>query len=914
MMKFARVISLILALLLVVGIFTSCKGSKPSGNNSSSTTSTSSETEGESNGDFDDSDGDETNDVIPGEDTQDDNDVDDSIDDDNYDGDNYDGETNDSDDDDADAVVSESMLDNKDVLLYYYETDYYAYAITEGGQEVFAFKEKDGSYLDVLAGGGKVALYSDSTQIMGATDVLTYERSFVNGAVSLTVTYLYYGIYEKEPWKNMAQVTYFFYNEYVDVSYRVVYNSSVTISCSSDDFYRSCIQREFYMDYESVKKNMATKWVYPEDCDAPYSLVKAWATTHTFDDTHAIYTFNYGNAPEKFRGVYLDRYYPDVNVPLFANIDRNATSIDFTAKYVMVFSNTEDKAKADYRALGMADRANYAAGISAITKNDDNSTLFVKDKVDLNLNITNLTNSDIEVDVRYDIRDYYGNIIDSGIYLGSTVFGGLDANRKISIDAKKHGYGMYFVNFKVYTKKYIFYDYYPLILIKDSSYPERNKFPFGIAQVKENEICSVTDQASLLIKIGAGYIRSMPTTIADEDDIRLEKAAIERLQQAGMKITSFNFLWTAFNKPEADPIYRIYGSYFDYLLVRNEVNMEINEKLPNASTGGIENAPQALVDSVWNTYVSESLNDQKRICREKGYTMIYAGISAGPRYWYEKIYRSGDWNTSSVLAVHGYAGNHSIPDAKEETEANGMWAFEATLVRTKKAIKEFGKNGFKKRWFVNECGCSSSVLASNKSFVDPRTKGDYDIRYLILSDAYGAEYSELYCLLDYANGGVGTVLDDREWGFGAFHFPDFFGRFKPKPTANAFITLSTTLGGVKSSTESSKYSNGVSQRGGTLRVFDFTTVSKGHVFVAWSNCKRQVNDTTIVGSGIQGTPRNPQLPWNHNWTVTENLVVDSRNDYVTVVRTGGKTEKYKVRSGKATIPIDGSVSYIIGAY
>ncbi len=920
-MKFARVISLILAVLLVFGVFASCVGSGPATSSKPDTSSKQDNTEDVSSEEFDDNTSSEEEEKIPGNDTAaDDEDSSDNKDDsEDNEEDNYDEPP-----EDEEVVDEASYFDDKSLLTYYYETDVYAYAITVYGDEVFAFKEKDGSYFDVLSGAGKFRVGSESGDLLTTTTVRSYERSFINNTLAITVTYDYIAVNEVNEASNLVQATYSFFEEYVDVAYRVVFNSTSTISKEN-----SFIQRSTYAEYESVVKKMSHKWVYPEDNDYPYKKISAWSQKHIFDDKHTLYTFNYGNPPDMLSGtMYLYKSYPDLNIPAYFQAE-DTKSIDFTAQYALVFFNGGDEDLNAYKANFYFDKAPYAAGITAITENDDNTTLFVKDKVDFNLNITNLFEDDLTVDVRYDIRDYYGKIVDSGIYLGSTVFGGLDANRKITIDAKKHGYGMFFINFKVYTKKYIFYDYVPVILIENIDYPNRSSFPFGIAQVIDDRRASLTDQTSLLKKIGSGYIRWLTSSVDSEAEIQLNKNCINELRQLGMFIPGMRTEWHDFNDPAAQVYYDTYASMFEYFCADNELNMEVHKdtNITEAETSGLvpmTDYTKKVIDDVWNRYYKNVILDQKALCEKYNWTFIYAGISAGPDYWYDKIVASGDWNTDSVLAVHGYSLGNKCPDAPEDIKSNRRWSHEAMLMRTRNYVNKMAETTgkAKKRWFVNEVGYSSVFFGdtegSERYCVDIRTKADYDMRCLITSDAYGAEYTELYCMLDYGNSGYGISQFDTEYGYGAFYMPDYYGRILPKPTANAFITVAQVLDGIKSSTESSKYSNGPLQNWNStigtkaMRVFDFNTIGNGHVFVAWSNCDRQSNDTTQYG-GIRPS-RDPALPWNTtNFVGTENLVIESDKDYITVVRLGGKEEKVKVVNGKATVAVGGSMVFILGA-
>ncbi len=905
-MKFARVISLLLSVLLVLGLCVSCTSSCDSTGSSEISGGSSSnpsewlgdDDKDESNGDFDDN-GDEDDNTIPG----DNSDSDDS--DNNDDNDDYD----DSDDSDDSSSSGESLFADKDSMEYYYETDYYAYGITDTGSEILAMIDDDGEYFDTYSGAGQVHLRGMSgSQLFSSGRVIEYARSLQNGSLAVTVTYDYMDYFASSD-NTIITSTYIFYDEYVDITYRMVFTANEDISQG-----KSYIGRSVGNEYESIEKSFTSKWNFPTDNDAPYRTTESYVTKMIFDDEHVVYTFNYGNVATKtgiqtnphgrFKGVYFDQYYPDVNVPLLIGYLDNdedgpqpSKSIDFEAKYAIVFAKGEDHNVDRYRGYFMSAGSSFAAGISPITKNDDNTTLFVKDKVDFNLNITNLYDDELSVDVRYDIRDYYGNIIESGIYLDSTVFGLQDANRKITIDAKKTGYGMYFITMKVFTKRYTFYDYMPVILMPDADYPYRSSFPFGIAQYQD--MLNRYDQMNMLLKIGAGYIRNVPLTVDNAEDIASRTKIITTLQQSGMFILGPTASWAGVGSAEGDKRFNTYGKYYKYFCMGNEVNMQINS---------LTSPSQAFINSVWDEYYKDTYLVQKRYCQKYGWTLVTAGVSAGMRNWIDKYEEAGLWNNSDVISNHVYSYNYLSPDNPKNL---GMWSVEGGLMRMKSAIDDFARkyNGFRKRWFLNECGYSS---INSDNYVDPRTKGDYDIRCLILGAAYGAEYAETYSIFDFSNGGFGCYQNDMEWGFGAFYVPDYYSRVLPKPTAICFSTFARCIRGYKSCVESSVYSNGVHQDqngGGKLRVFDINTSVDGHVFVAWSNIDPQ--DCDVLSAGI---PVDPHLPWSpDNFTGTEDLVMDAIGSTVKVVSLGGKTTTYTAVGGKVTIPVTGSPVFIFGA-
>ncbi len=902
-MKLARVISLLLSVLLLISLCVSCTSSceKPGPSDISGTSGNPSEwldDENESNGDFDD--GDES--TIPGDNTNSDNS-------DNNENDDYD------ENDDSDNVASNesnpSLFLDKDSMMYYYQTDNYAYGITESGAEVLAMIDDDGEYFDTFSGAGNVVLKGLSgTQLLSGGTVAEYTRSLQNGSLAVTVTYNYidyFGFSEN----TAVTATYIFYDEHVNITYRIAFSADEEISQS-----KSYIGRGVYNEYESVEKYFTSKWNFPTDNDAPFRTTESYVAKMIFDDEHVVYTYNYGNVATSngvqsnpngryFGGRFFQSVYPSVNVPLMLGYfdgeddgPRPTKSIDFEAKYAVVFATGENPEKDAYRSYFLSTGSSFAAGISPVTKNDDNTTLFVKDKVKFNLNITNLYDDELVVDVRYDVRDFYGNIIDCGIYLGSTVFGLLDANREITIDANKTGYGMYFITMKVFTKRYTFYDYMPVILLKSADYPYRSSFPFGIAHVVE--AIEIEDQQAVLTKTGCGYLRNFITTINDKQTIERNIKALTALKQVGMFIPNMTTGTDDFLSAAATKRYETYGKYFDYFKQGNEFNLKINSQ---------SNPTKEFIDSTWKDYYNNTYLLQKQIAKKYDFIITWAGNSAGMRNWTDKYEAAGLWKTPDLMVIHTYSYSYMSPDNPKTSKQ--IWSAEGGLIRTKSAVDEFAKkyNGYKKRWVIDETGYSSVNRGINP---DPRTKSDYDIRCLILSAAYGAERAEVYSLFDYANYGPGCYQNDVEYGYGAFYVPDQFGRILPKPTAMAMVTLANGIRGYKSCVESSVYSNGLNQDlngGGKLRVFDINTTVDGHVFVAWSN--NDPMDCDIVGGGVD---YDPHLPWDPtNFKGTENLVMDAIGSTVKVVSLGGKTTTYKAVGGKVTIPVTGSPVLIYGA-
>ena len=878
-MKFARLISLLLAIGLILGVATSCRDNTGTSSTESPTSSEeidynselpvgsdASKTESE----FDD--GDESR-PTPTPGSSDYSNTSDG-----------DGDVSGPSEEEPFEPVS-SALDNPDNIAYIYDSNpNYVYAITVNDVEVIAFKEPDGSYFDVITGGGHYYLSGSSGRtLVEVIGIESYETTIQDNQMALIVRYLVFGVNTEGA---IVETTYTFYENSIGVSARVSYTGTEPITSGT-------IRRTYLNGYEDTVKNWSTDWVYPEDGDYPYRYIDSWVTVQNLDANHKLYTYNRGNIPERYWDFYVR--YPETNIPLFYQEEGEdaPTGLDYTAQYDLVLersdpenSGTANKKSPDYLALFKSHNSDFAAGIAPMEAEEDGSTVFVGDSVELNMNVTNLVDRDIEFSVRYDVHDYYGNIVAADIFINSTAFEGLDANRSIKIDASKWGYGIYFLNFKVVSEYYSYQEYYPFMIIPEHEYKYNATSPFGINQagIYQGSPVQMENNYSLFNKIGIAVSRGGFET----DDYEKSITYLKLLKQKGIRMISQN--------GGNEEYLQMYGDYYQDCIYGNEYNMEINGKLPNIT--------EEEKDEVWNRYYNESYVNARLLADKYNKTLVYAGISGGATDWYDRIARQGLWNLPDILSVHVYSGTAS-PDNLSQTQADYIWGMEAGLVRTQNAILKYGP----KTWQINETGFYTTV---GRGSVDIRLQADYNMRCNILSVAYGAESVAAYCFYDFSNSGIGTVLDDMEWHYGHFYLPDYFGRTLPKPAAAAFAALTRYLESVEKSTdttmsrsqvsESAKYS---SKADGLRRVFELQTKEYGKVFYAWSNAYPHQLD--------QGQYRIAQMPWKEIWQGTEDVVFDAAGATVRVVDVMGNEKVYTANNGKVTIPLSGSPVIIIGA-
>lgn len=757
---------------------------------------------------------------------------------------------------------AESVLADNDQLLFYYEKDSYAYGITEDREEIIAFKDRSGKLVDAIQGAGKYNLISETGgNVASNYNIKDYTQTISNGNVKLTVNYI--------PANGNSDidysVEYTFFENNIKIEASIDYNGNTPISAS-----KSSITRYFFNGYESADKSFNTDWNYPDDGDYPFKEMDSWCTVHNIDEYNRMYTYlRSENIPSRYWDYY--NRYPQNAIPVFGTYNADTKIYSDKVEYSIVFENCDEKDNPDYRALFAGKNMSVAAGIAPVTVNTENSTVFEGNSVSLNLNVTNLTNENVLFSYRYDIRDYYGNIADAGLYINSEVFAKRDANRIINF--KPGYYGIFFLNIMIVTENGAYYrEYYPFALIEKHNYKYTSTSPFGIGQILGGKNEPYNDYLELASKIGVATIRATPLSVNDMEN---SEAYIKKAQEKKMRI---------FATGNGDKYYiDTFAKYgINEFISGNELNVPAIE-------GSVD------IDTAFTNYVKDYFTPGYDNIKKQGYKYIIAAVGGGQSEWFERINNINGWNKFDVIALHPYG----YPYSPDLPVTNNIWHVEDSLKRNQSAIERFGY----KETYVTETGYPT--IAGDKRAVDLRTQADYNMRCYMLCLAYGASRVMAYCFTDYSNSGVGVDAQDREYNFGCFYYPDYFGRILPKPSAIMFANMTRQLESVKSAEINSKYDNG-----DKLRAFTLKTELDGDVIVAWSNCSRLPNDAV----SITRPDREYLKPWENQWHSSENTTFNTNKSAVEVIDIMGNAKTYKAENGKVTIALNGSPVIIKGVY
>ncbi len=753
-------------------------------------------------------------------------------------------------DTDLELPTNKSGVD-KTTAKFFYENDRYAYSITKDNKEIIAYKEDDG-YIDVLAGGGLFYIYDKENNIgIEGTDILNFEKC----DDGIEVCYASNGTAKGATLKTK----YTFFDNCISVAASIKYSGDVTLVSGT---YHSLLKREFLNESLDSYNAYNFDWRYPYDNDYPYRYTESWTIANTLDKNHRVYTFNRGDIPSRIWDYHVR--YPKESLCTFFP---EGNEVDYTLTYDLVLADRSKTDNVDYISMFEGKKSDFAAGIAPIIDNDDNTSIFVRDSLDLQLNVTNLVNSNTKVCIKYDVRDYYGSIVDAGEFNDEIIDAKKSINRIINIDTKKYGYGMFFVNLMVVSDKYTYREYYPLALLQNYEYKYNTTSPFGINQILGDRSVPFADSFSICNKVGVAVTRG--GFIGNHEYCK-------KVRDKGIRIVAHG---TKEKQIEE------FGQYFDECMSGNEINLP--------SIFGIK-----TVEECFNEFWDNFYAPLSEACAKYGKTAVACGVSAGQTAWYDMLYEKGAWDKIPKISLHVYG----IPYSPECPEMlNNIWSTEGGLIRTKNAIEKYGAKPFQ----VNEMGYHT---ARPKAHVCLRTQADYNIRSYILCIAYGAEHAAAYCFYDFSNVGYGTLMGDMEHHFGHFYMPDYFGRILPKPAGIAYANMTRVLESSEKITENERYSKN------KVRAFTAATKEYGNVLVAWTNCSPLPNDTYECENSYDNPKeRFPTMPWENQWKRGEWIFLKTEQEYIEVVDLMGHKKNYKATRGTARVELTGAPVFIIGA-
>lgn len=785
----------------------------------------------------------------------------------------------------ANDEFSTSALSDMSLLQFYFEGENYAYGIDAAGNEIVAVRRPNGKKIDVMDGFGK--FYANNTSnksIVKATTVTEFEKSTdENGNINLNVMYAVSG---NDAQNAIIKGEYVFYRESVGISFNVSATSETEFLRNKSGFTRSYIQG-YDKKLEYVKIN--SQWIYPENLDNPYQQFESIAYIYDIGSASRIYTFLRG---EHFPQSFVAEETYGNRLPVFFNVQNNENgtySIDFNYTYDWTcVDNSENELGADYLALFRGKHSEFAAGIAAVLPEDDNSTFFTGNNVALNINVTNLTFDSLTFSLRYDVRDYYGNVVDAGLFINNSIEKKTVANRAVNISGK---YGMYYLNLYVISENSSYTECYPFALLEKYDYKYNATSPFGINNFNyyKNDLSQLDRAAITASKIGVATMRTGGSNTY----------FLDRLIEQG--INRFNGITGAcYNEEDVESYMKgiktsveNLAPYVQSIEFGNEMNLYAVDD-------------ESLVDSVYNQFYNYTFTPTYEFMKASYPEIDYipSCFSTAQSAWIDRMTAETDgvWDMFDICSIHAY-GYPWIPDRYGSRDLNysEAWNIECSLERADEAMKTHGN----KKLYVTEVGYPTHL--EDPTAVCLRTQADYTVRTGALCLAYGADVIQYYCAFDRTQYYTGFNNTDREWNYGLMYEADYYGVVKPKPAAVAFAVMTRMLESVEiDSGNISKYDEGYNTAG--IRAFSVNTAAHGNVLIAYSNAE-------VLSNGkkdINGAPgfRTPSLPWNSQWKQTDSLELETDMLQVSVYDIMGNVTVYEADNGKVSIPLTGSPVYI----
>ena len=795
-------------------------------------------------------------------------------------------------------------LTQKDDLEFYYEGNSYVYAIDKNGKEYISYKYVTGELLDVLTGAGKYVLKTKSgANILTTGNVQDYDVFMKDAFPAVTVQYKISGTATD----SSVQTTYVFKENCITIASQISANSTTVISNAKSQFIRG-----FINSYKDCEVKVNSKWIYPSNGDYPYPDFESLCYKHQLTDDIYMYSFMRGEGIPTLYNV-NDLPHDEMTMTFESN-----KGLFYTHEYDLCFVDTaiENHQAPDYRGLFKSLASDFAAGVAPVNNTDDNSTVFVGDEVKLNINVTNLTDDDLKFSLRYDIRDYYGNVVDKGLFIDSTVYKNTGANRNITV---KGNYGMYYLNLYVISNYSTYSECYPFALIADYDYKYNSTSPFGINSANTKNNAETENTARLFAKIGVATsrINANMSYLGEQ----LHKNGITRINGIVASPFEYDGGTETFIKDVEDALKKI-SPYIDSLEVGNEMNLLVMQG-------------KKTMDEVYPIFYDYTFKKIKNLLASKYPNIEYipAPFSAGEQAWVDQLTKGYDvdtdgdgikehipevWSQLTTTSTHVY-GNPWMPDEfaiYNPAYKSGTWCIEAALQRLEECFNTYCTDPNEKDFYITELGYPTS--AGDPQTVCLRTQADYIVRSGILCSAYGADRIQYYCMYDRSQAKSGfynkklenEVLDMNEYNFGLFYEADYYGRFIPKPAGVAFAVMTQQLESIDKNTMHifDKYDEGYDTNG--VRAFKCRTALKGDVTVAYSNYESLPNGKKNSSGLVED--RTPTLPWNSLWTKVDETKFDAVGDKVTVVDIMGNSKVYTAENGKVTIPLTGSPVYIYG--
>ncbi len=753
---------------------------------------------------------------------------------------------------------------------YTYTTDSYSYHISKSGKESISIVDKEGNQVEVLSEAGTFTYWVDDKALYKKKRVRKFDVDTKGEYPVVTVTY------------DMNSSSGSFTTEYT------LYDSHIGVkSFLNSRFYEKDGGILFYSQnrltsYEKVEKRTLGEWVFPENGDFPYLDFESMAWIQRIDDTKSVYTFYKGDEAQP---VYYFENYSDDMIP----ISFEGEDLDTSVELAIVFCDESDQNEADTRAVFASRNLPVSVRFDCAEETGHNVMLYTNNELSFELQTKNLVNDDSEVDIRWQIYDYYGNCI-SDETEEVLLKEGEYQEKEISLIAEKSG--IYYALITAQMSEEVHKEVYTFGVMPEYEYQYRDGSPFGISGVRFGKYQPNEDTIEIARLLGISNARvgiGVPEYV--EEDYTLLKDSLAQLQEQGVRIHGQYLIGKNWTEP------------IDALEYQQEVTAaleEVGSYLSSCEAGNEPNLYANLYGYPLEEYISY-FNDVYvaggyKAIHDYGLPYLGASVYQSETLWLQSLEDYGILEKQDALVTHAYSFPYS-PDLIRDTSVE--LSFESAMIRTRNYLDSIGD----KTWYLNECGMPTTPLATTgiSSGVDLRTQADYMARELLLALSYGADEVDVYSLFDQQNLYHTILPNDMEDNFGIFYQADFYGRIMPKPSALAYASITRLLEGEESV---------VPQVTGSDEIRAFRCEIKDtedYVLCAWSTTEHLSNDDI---SNLETMERTPNLPWNCQWSESKTWEIAIDGTRAECIDLMGNVTELDVVDGKIQMELTGAPIFV----
>lgn len=771
---------------------------------------------------------------------------------------------------------------------YSYKGDGYFYGIKKDNTEIIAILTKEGKLIPAFEGAGSFNLKNNKGEEI-ITDISVKNFETVNDGCFDGIKVYYTAKGDFGYLKELSN-TYLFKQNNIDVEAYIYCDGIDQSSLVSDSRFKGIIfntkcnfKRTRLNECDSSKKRVSYYWNYPENNDFVHKETDAVVFSDEYGD-YALYT--YIRDVNSTNQIKINRI-SSTALPL--DIGRDLEKFEYKYNMSLVAVNNDNKAT--YHSLFKSKNMSFAAGVEAVEDNL-HSTFFMGRDLNLNINVTNLDKNEICFNARYNIINYDGEIVDSGVYYNNKLASAQEANRNLKLKLEK--YGMYFLNLYVSSGEDEHKECYPFAMIEEYDFKYREENPFGIdAPHTDNNQAVYLPIAELAGKLGISCIRiDRQYDNFTLSDLLKEKGITRQL--IGVPVN---------NDPEkVDSYMATVKDVAEKWKDRAEIFLLANEA-DKYCKANYDKSVKYIDEVFYPNSFKPAYDHLSQNYPDKLDNVVWESNCHGSTEWLEAFYEAGLWDKSGIIDIHSYS-SPTGPDKCFSNQMSSMFASlfsnEYAAVRWKRICRRYGQ----KRLMIGETGYPSNP--HNKCEIDNRTVADFNTRIALIFLEAGAEMINYYCLFDRTSFLVGTGSWNENY-FGACYHSDLYGRYMPKPWAAAYANLTRKLDGVEKCEFFKKYEE---DEYGTLRAFRVNKKDGSEFAVVWSNIYIQPN--TDAYGRVNKLERLPMPSWESRWLKSEIRTFDTALDEVTVVDIMGNQKKYKSHNGKIDIEITGSPVFIYG--